>query len=249
MKIYVLIKRVWKLEGNFHIEDGKLDESHSSYMINPYDACAVEEAVRLKQKYGGEVIAISVDSGDAAGPLQTALEMGADQAIWIDPGKGSGDAFTTAHALADFFEGEEADVILAGPVSIDEGSGQVGPGLAELLEIPALTNVTNLELSGEKAILKREVEGDKEMVITSLPFLMTTVGRLDSPAPMLDIKDAESKPLEKWTWKNKRYVNAKTETIDILPVSKKKGKRLEGDVRQQVGELMDILRREAKIFQ
>lgn len=251
MKIYVLIKRVWNPEENFRIENGKIDANHTSYMLNPYDEYAVEEAVRLKDKYGGEVVCLSVDSKEATDSLQTALALGADRAIWIDSGKGSDDATTTAQALADFFEDEEADVILAGPVAIDEGSGQVGPRLAELLEVPAVTNVTNLKLSGEEALLERDVEGDKELVISSLPFLMTTLERVTSPRsiPLTGMKDAEKKPLEKWQWLNTGNVRAKTETVGILPVSKKRGKRIKGDVHQQVSELMAILRQETKLFQ
>ncbi|MGP4061031.1 electron transfer flavoprotein subunit beta/FixA family protein [Halobacillus sp. H74] len=250
MKIYVLIKRILNPEENFLIEDGKVDENHVSYMLNPYDIHAIEEGIRLKEKYGGEVTAISVDSKEVSHPLQTALAMGADRAVWIDSGKGSGDASTTAQALADFFKDEEADVILAGPVAIDEGSGQVGPRLAELLEVPAVTNVTKLKMSGESAILERDVEGDKEKVISSLPFLMTTQERLNSPRfiPVTGLKNAEKILIEKRQWINGENVRAKTETVDLLPSSKKRGKRIEGDVHQQVGELMTILRQEAKIF-
>ncbi|CDQ19053.1 electron transfer flavoprotein subunit beta/FixA family protein [Halobacillus karajensis] len=251
MKIYVLIKRILNPEENFLISDGKVDENHASYMLNPYDEYAIEEGIRLKETYGGEVTAISVDSEEAAQPLRTALAMGADRAIWIDSGEGSGDALTTAHALAEFFDDKEADVILAGPVTSDEGSGQVGPRLAELLEVPAVTHVTNLKMSGQKAILERDVEGDKEVVVSSLPFLITTQERLNSPRsiPLAMVKDAENKPIEKQRWLNVENVKAKTETVDILPISKKRGKQLEGDVRQQVGELMAILRHEAEIYQ
>lgn len=251
MKIFVLIKSIFNREENFLIEDGKIGENQASYILNPYDEYAVEEAVRLKEKYGGEVTCLSVDRKEVTHPLQSALAMGADRAIWIDSGEGSGDASTTAQTLADFFEDEEADVILAGPVAIDEGSGQVGPRLAELLEVPAITNVTNLKMTEEKAILERDVEGDKEIVVSSLPFLMIPLERLNHPrsTPLSELEDADKKPLEKWQWMNAGNVRAKTKTVDILPLSKKRGKRMEGDVHQQVGELISNLRQETKLFQ
>src|SRR5699024_5076094 len=137
----------------------------------------------------------------------------------------------------------EVDLILAGNVAIDEASGQVGPRLAEKLDIPYVTTITALEIADGKANIDKDVEGDVEKVEVSLPVLVTCQQGLNEPRyPSLPgIMKAKRKPLEELEIDDldldEDDVEAKTETVDIfLPPEKEAGRVLEGEVDEQVKE-------------
>src|SRR5690625_5593620 len=101
--------------------------------------------------------------------------MGADDAVLIntEDDLDEGDQFTTVKILETFFEDKEVDLILAGNVAIDEASGQVGPRLAERLDIPFVTTIVGLEIEEETAHIEKDVEGDVEKIDVDLPLLVT----------------------------------------------------------------------------
>ncbi|MCA1038884.1 electron transfer flavoprotein subunit beta/FixA family protein [Bacillus infantis] len=257
MNIYVLLKRTFDTEEKISISGGQINEDGAEFIINPYDEYAVEEAIQVRDEHGGEVTVISVGTEEAEKQLRTALAMGADKAVLINTEDDveAGDQFTTARILSEYLKDKEADLILAGNVAIDGGSGQVGPRVAELLDIPYITTITKLDISGTTATIVRDVEGDSEVIETSLPLLATAQQGLNEPRyPSLPgIMKAKKKPLEELELDDldleEDDVEAKTKTIEIyLPPKKEAGKVLEGDLEDQVKELVSLLHTEAKVI-
>ena len=153
----------------------------------------------LKEKHGGEVTVLTLGDEEAEKELRTALAMGADKAVLIDSDELEEiDQFSTATILATYLKDKEADIILAGNVAVDGGSGQVGPRVAEMLGIPQVTAITSLTIEDGKATLIHDVEGDEETIEVSLPVLVTTQQGLNEPRyPSLPgIMKAKKKPLE-----------------------------------------------------
>src|SRR5699024_1790939 len=257
MNIYVLLKRTFDTEDKIVIEEGTIDDGGAEFIINPYDEYAIEEAVVQRDEHGGEVTVVTIGDEDSEQQLRTALAMGADKAVLINTEDDleEGDQFTTTKILEAFFEDKEVDLILAGNVAIDEASGQVGPRLAEKLDIPYVTTITALEIADGKANIDKDVEGDVEKIEVSLPVLVTCQQGLNEPRyPALhEIMKAKRKPLEELEIDDldldEDDVEAKTETIDIfLPPEKEAGRILEGEVDDQVKELVSLLRNEAKVL-
>ena len=200
MNIYVVMKRTFDTEEKISIKNGKVSEDGAEFIINPYDEYAIEEALKLREEHGGEVTVVTIGEEEAEKELRTALAMGADKAVLInDEDVEEGDEFSTATILSAYLKDKEVDIILAGNVTVDGSSGQVGPRLAEELGISAVTTITKLAVDGNKAMIERDVEGDIETVETQLPLLVTCQQGLNEPRyPSLPgIMKAKKKPLEK----------------------------------------------------
>ncbi|PLR83073.1 MULTISPECIES: electron transfer flavoprotein subunit beta/FixA family protein [Bacillus] len=256
MNIYVLMKRTFDTEEKITISGGKINEDGAEFIINPYDEYAIEEAIQVRDAHGGEVTVISVGNEEAEKQLRTALAMGADKAVLINTEDDLeyGDQFTTAKILAEYLKDKEADLILGGNVAIDGGSGQVGPRVGELLGISYVTTITKLSIDGGTVTVVRDVEGDSEVIETSLPLLVTAQQGLNEPRyPSLPgIMKAKKKPFDELELDDldldEDDVEAKTKTIEIyLPPQKDAGKVLEGDLGDQVKELVSLLHTEAKV--
>ncbi|MBD3108377.1 electron transfer flavoprotein subunit beta/FixA family protein [Bacillus sp. AGMB 02131] len=257
MNIYVLLKRTFDTEEKITLSNGKINEDGAEFIINPYDEYAVEEAIVKRDELGGEVTVISVGSEEAEKQLRTALAMGADKAVLINTEDDleESDQYSTAKIIAEYLKDKDADLIIAGNVAIDSGSGQVGPRVAELLNIPYITTITKLDIDGTNATVVRDVEGDSEVIETSLPLLVTAQQGLNEPRyPSLPgIMKAKKKPLEELELDDldldEDDVEAKTKTIEIfLPAKKEEGRILEGDIQDQVVELVGLLHSEAKVI-
>ncbi|SFA44877.1 electron transfer flavoprotein beta subunit [Anoxybacillus pushchinoensis] len=257
MNIFVLMKRTFDTEEKIVIQNGKVNEEGAEFIINPYDEYAIEEAIQVRDQHGGEVTVVTIGNEDAEKELRTALAMGADKAVLIniEDDVEHRDQYTTAKVLAEYLKDKEADLILAGNVAIDGGSGQVGPRVAELLGIPYVTTITKLEIDGTNVKVVRDVEGDEEVIETSLPLLVTAQQGLNEPRyPSLPgIMKAKKKPLEELELDDldleEDDVEAKTKTIEIfLPPKKEAGKILQGDIADQVKELVSLLHTEAKVI-
>ncbi|MGN1402536.1 MAG: electron transfer flavoprotein subunit beta/FixA family protein [Bacillus sp. (in: firmicutes)] len=257
MNIYVLLKRTFDTEERISLADGKINEDGAEFIINPYDEYAVEEAIVKRDEHGGEVTVVTVGSEEAEKQLRTALAMGADKAVLINTEDDieDGDQFTTSKILAEYLKDKDADLIIAGNVAIDSGAGQVGPRVAELLNFPYITTITKLDIDGTNVSVVRDVEGDSETIETSLPLLVTAQQGLNEPRyPSLPgIMKAKKKPLEELEIDDldidEDDVEAKTKTIEIyLPAKKEAGKVLEGELKDQVTELVNLLNKEAKVI-
>lgn len=257
MNIYVLLKRTFDTEDKIVIENGEIQDDDAEFIINPYDEYAVEEAIVQRDAHGGEVTVVTIGEDDAEKQLRTALAMGADKAVLINTEEDleEGDQYTTAKILEAYFEDKEPDLILAGNVAIDEASGQVGPRLAERLEIPFITTIVDLEIDGTNVKIDKDIEGDIEKIETTLPLIVTCQQGLNEPRyPSLPgIMQAKKKPLEELEIDDldldEDDLEPKTETIDrFLPAEKAAGRILEGEVDEQVKELVTLLKTEAKVL-
>ncbi|MGE7907418.1 electron transfer flavoprotein subunit beta/FixA family protein [Peribacillus sp. NPDC094092] len=249
MNIFVTIKRTFDTEEKIVVIGNEIDDRGVEFVINPYDEYAVEEAILLREKHGGSVTVVTVGDEESEKELRTALAMGADKAVLIEKEDiEESDQATTALLLAAFLQDQPYDLIIGGNVSIDNGSGQIGPRVAELLNIPQVTTITNIDIIDEKATIVRDVEGDEETVEVSLPILVTAQQGLNEPRyPSLPgIMKAKKKPLEKISFEeldvDEEDIQAKTKAITIfLPPAKESGIRLKGNPEQQVKELVRLL--------
>ncbi|HWL13926.1 MAG TPA: electron transfer flavoprotein subunit beta/FixA family protein [Ureibacillus sp.] len=256
MNIFVLVKRTFDTEEKIVIANGTIQEDGAEFIINPYDEYAIEEAIQVRDAQGGKVTVVTIGGEDAEKQLRTALAMGADEAVLINTEDDLDelDQYSTATILAEYLKDKEADLILAGNVAIDGGTGQVGPRVADLLGINYVTTITDLEIEGTNVKIVRDIEGDSEIIETSLPLLVTAQQGLNEPRyPSLPgIMKAKKKPLAELELDDldidEDDVEIKVETIEIfLPPQKAAGRVLEGELSQQVKELVNLLHSEAKV--
>lgn len=149
-------------------------------IVNPFDACALEMAVRLKEKQGGKVTVISMGPAQAKNALKECLSVGADQAFLVtDRAFGGSDTLATSYILSRAIKaveaktGEAADLILCGKQAIDGDTAQVGPEIAEHMDLPHVTLATGLELADGKLQVLRDTDEGHEVVEVDLPALVT----------------------------------------------------------------------------
>ncbi|HEX2078337.1 MAG TPA: electron transfer flavoprotein subunit beta/FixA family protein, partial [Longimicrobium sp.] len=175
MKSIVCVKRVPDTEARVRIAgDGKsVDAAGAKFILNPYDEFAVEAALKHREAAGaGEVTVLTVGDGASAETLRTALAMGADGAVLLKT-DGRPEGLAVARVLADELKGREYDVALFGMKAIDDDLQAVGPMVAELLGIPAVTAVTEFSVEGGKVTAHREIEGGHEVVELKTPCVLT----------------------------------------------------------------------------
>lgn len=255
MNILVLMKRTFGTEEKITIKNNQVAADGVEFIINPYDEYAIEEGIKLRDEHGGQVTIISVGSSDSEKEIRTGLAMGADKAILIEDDGVVGDEYTWSQILAQVINEQEYEIILGGNVSVDNGAGQVAVRVAELLNIPQVTTITKLMIDGNKAVAERDVEGELEVIETTLPALFTAQQGLNEPRyPSLPgIMKAKKKPLERLSVQDLQLdqskLTAKTEYVELsLPPQKEAGRVLQGEKEEQVRELVQLLRTEAKVI-
>jgi len=248
MKIAVCVSQVPDTTTKVKIgSDGKtIDPAGVTYIINPYDEFAVEAALQLKEKNGGETVVVSVGKDSNKEAIKKAYAMGIEKGILIKS-DAEMDSYTVAKNLADVLKEVNADIVLFGKQSIDYDDSQVGSLVAEMLGIPSVSVVVSLSVDGSKLTCEREIEGGKEVVESSLPVAISAQRGLNNPRyPNLKgIMAAKSKPIEE---RQPTYSENKTEIVSMaLPKPKPKGKIVGTDV-SAVPELVKLLREEAKVI-
>jgi electron transfer flavoprotein beta subunit len=201
MDILVCVKRVPDTETKVRIAaDGKsLDLASAQWITAPYDEMAVEKALRLRDgDGGGSVTVVTVGPAEAGKELRTALAMGADKAIHVVAPTTGLDASATSEALAAAVTGVPCDLILCGKQATDDDDAAVGPMLAERLGLPCVAFVTSIEVAGKVATVKREIDGEVEVLEVDLPAVFTAQkGLAEARLPGLKgIMAAKKKPLE-----------------------------------------------------
>lgn len=248
MKIAVCVSQVPDTTTKVKVgSDGKtIDPAGVTYIINPYDEFAVEAALQLKEKQGGETLVISVGKESNKEAIKKAYAMGIEKGILVKT-DAEMDSYTVARNLADVLKDVNADIIFFGKQSIDYDDSQVGLLVAEMLNIPSINVVVTISVDGNKITCEREIEGGKEVVESTLPVAITAQRGLNNPRyPNLKgIMQAKSKAIEE---RQPTYSENKTEILAMsLPKSKAKGKIVGTDV-SAVPELVKLLREEAKVI-
>src|SRR5213080_4151509 len=239
MKIAVCVKRVPDSETRVKIaSDGKsLDEAGVKFILNPYDEFAVEEALRRREQAGtGEVVVVSLGPAAAQETIRTALAMGADRGVLLQ----------TDRIPAELKNGGY-DLVLFGRMAIDDYNHQVGPMVAELLDLPCVTAVAHLDIAGQRGSAEREIEGGVEIVEFPLPAVLTTDKGLNEPRyPALKgIMAAKKKPLEV---KPTTPAAGGLEVVAMTPPPQRKEGKVVGEGPAAVPELLRLLREEAKVL-
>jgi electron transfer flavoprotein beta subunit len=220
-------------------------------VLNPYDEFAVEEGIKIKEKLGGEVVVFNIGPDSADEAVKTALAMGADRAVVLrDEGAAALDAAGTASCLAKMIGRGEFDLVLCGKQAVDSDTHQVGPALAQLLGLPAVTFATELEVDDSSATASRDAEGIKETITVQLPALISCQKGLNEPRyPSLPgIMQAVRKPKEVLSLSDLGLeASPKVTRKELyLPPARAEGKILAGEIPDQVKELVSLLRDEAK---
>jgi electron transfer flavoprotein beta subunit len=224
------------------------------FVFGDMDRNALEEAVRLKEKVGGKVTAVSVGSTRLRETIKDALAGGADEAVvLIDPLFRKLDSQMTAKILAKAIqEIGKYDLIILGEGSTDNYSGQVGPRLAEILGLPAITYVGQLEYADNKMRATRNMEESFELVESSLPLLITVTTGINEPRlpSLMQILKASKKPLQEWDASVLGITSADFGGDDyriisnLAPVEERKRVILEGKLDENIDKLVNALQKE-----
>lgn len=248
MKIAVCVNHVPDTETKIKVAaDGvAIDRTGVNYMLNPYDEIAVEEALRLKEKSGGEVTVLSLGGDAHKETLRKALAMGVDRAVLLKD-DAVRDSFGVAHGLAEELRALAPDVILFGKQSIDYDGAQVGTMVAELLGLPSVAVVVKLDLQDGAIVCEREIEGGHEVVETKLPAVFLAQKGLNEPRyPSLKgIMAAKTRPIQE---KPAATAPARVETLRLRKPSAKAAGRIVGTDASAVPELVRLLHEEAKVI-
>ncbi|MCX5853043.1 MAG: electron transfer flavoprotein subunit beta/FixA family protein [Deltaproteobacteria bacterium] len=256
MNIIACVKQVPDTETQIRVKpDGSgIDETGIKWVMNPYDEFGVEEALRLKEKIGGEVTIVSLGPARALESIRTALAMGADKGIHInDPALDGADAYNTAMAMAAAIKSIPYDMIFCGQRAIDDDSGQVGAILAELLDIPQMTVVTKVDVDGNAVKVIRPIEGAQLLIESSLPCVITAQKGLNEPryASLPGIMKAKKKPVDVFDAASLGVtVDIKARVAKTMPPpARPPGKIICGeDPAEKARELAKLLREEAKVI-
>jgi electron transfer flavoprotein beta subunit len=259
MKIAVCVKQVPDTETRIRIAEGGagLVESDINWIVSPYDEFAIEEALRQKEKHGGEVVLISLGPDRAQQALRTGLAMGADSALHLkDPAFDALDTLGVARALAGAIKTLGAvDLVLAGQQGVGGDNSQVPGLLAELLDLPQVTMAVKLEIADGKATVEREIEGAHEMWEASLPCVISAQKGLNEPryASLKGIMAAKKKPIQALDAKavglDAAALQPKTKLEKLeLPAARPGVKMIQGDAATQAKELLRVLHEEAKVI-
>ncbi len=258
MNIVVCLKQTPDTEAKIAVQaDGKdVEKDKFKYIISSYDELAVEESIRLKEKFGGTVTVVTVGTEKSHEQLRTALAMGADSAVQIwDNSLDKADSYVIAKLLSKAIQTIGFDIVLCGQKAIDTGASLVGGMVAEMLNIPQAYLVTKLEYETEKSVIAhRQVEGGEEVLEVTLPALITAQRGLNTPrfAKLPDIMKAKKKELKVLGLADLGLssddVAPKVVTEQItLPPAKKAGKIFTNG-KADVAELVKLLREEAKVI-
>ncbi len=249
MKILVALKQVPDTETKIKVaaEGKSLDPADVKWITSPYDEYALEEALRLKEAKGAEVVAVSVGGEKAKDILRNALALGADQAVLVKATE-TGDPLAVARILATFAEGKGFDLLLFGNKGFGADNGAVGSMVAELLGLAQANLVTKLELGEGTFRAEREGDGGTEVIEGSLPAVITAQRGLNEPryASLKGIMAAKKKPIEEV---DGAIVTATVRVSSmVLPPARLEGRKLDGEVPAQAAALLGLLKNEAKVL-
>ncbi|NHC41005.1 electron transfer flavoprotein subunit beta/FixA family protein [Bacillus sp. MM2020_1] len=237
-----------------------LDRRSAPAILNPYDAHAVQEAVKIREKTGGTISVLSMGPPQATEIIRKSVEIGADRGYLIsDRAFAGADTLATSYALSKALEKinneHPVDMIICGKHAIDGDTGQVGPGIARRMDIPPITNVIEVSEVNQKentVLIKRKLTNGYELIQSNLPCLLTVEKEINDIdySPMTNmIKAARYEPI---IWAVSDFENVDRSQMGLkgsptivgkmfTPPRPEGGKRLEGTTDEQVKQLMELL--------
>jgi electron transfer flavoprotein beta subunit len=256
MKILVSIKQVPSRDSQLRIDSSGrwIQDSDLTFEINEPDAYALEEALQLKEKHGGEVVALCAGPARASQTIREALAKGADRAIHIEEENlAAFDTLGVAKLLAKAAQAESPDLILTGLQSDDLGYGQTGVVMAELLGLPHGTIIMAVEKTEGGIRVKRELEdGWFQHITMPLPAVLTIQSGINKLryATLMGIKKAKSKEIKRVTLAELGTVPAATATIEkiYVPHKSKQTQIFEGDAKTAAAKLVEKLKFEVRVI-
>ena len=256
MKIIVCIKQVPVRDSQLRVDaSGRwIQEGDLSFEINEPDAYALEEALQLKEKHGGEVIALCAGPARASQTIREALAKGADRAVHIeDEHVSSWDTLGLARLLAKAAESEKPDLILTGLQSDDLGYGQTGVVMAEILGFVHSTIIMAVEKLNGKIRVKRELEnGWFQNIEMPLPAVLTIQSGINKLryATLMGIKKAKTKEVKRVSIGDLGVTPSPTATIErvYLPQKSKQTQLLDGSAKEAASKLVEKLRFEVRVL-
>ena len=253
MNIAVLIKMVPDTESKLEVNDGTLSDQNFKYMVNPYDEFAVEQAVQFKESEGGKVTLLSLFSEDSSidTDLRKMLAIGADEIVVLRQNGYRGDKpLANAKVLSDAIKELDIDLVLCGIQGIDYYQAATGTMVAQMLGMPNISGVTNLEYDSGTLKAKRQIEGGLQTVETPTPAVVTCqkdMNKVRFPA-LKDIMMSKRKPFEN---KNVDSIdsNDALTSESSLPPARDGGEMIDGEnAEDKVNKLIEKLKMEAKVI-
>ncbi len=256
MKICVCVKHVPDTAATIKIEgDAGFKDSEIKFVVNPYDEYGIEEAVKLAEKNGGEVVIVTVGKPEADATIRSALAMGAERGILVTTDSQFLDATLTAKALKAAMEKDGLpDLIFTGKGSVDSETFQTQYRLAGYLGVPVVNEVSKLTVDGGNAVAELEVGGgDKQVIEMKLPCVIGATKGLNEPRypKFPDIMKAKKKKIDQMSLADLGIdAAARAVTLEKLePVPERSGaKMIEGSVEEQVTELIRVLKEDEKVL-
>lgn len=264
MNIIVCLKQVPDTETQIKVgSDGQsIVTDDIKWVMNPYDEYGVEEALRIKEKFGGEVTIVGLGPKRVTESIRTALAMGADKGMLIsDEALEGSDSLAVAKALAAAIKELDYDLIFSGQRGVDDDMGVVGANIAELLDIPQLSVIDKVEVAedGKSVKVNRPIEGSTLVIESPLPALITAQKGLNEPryASLPGIMKAKKKPFDEKTLSDLGLDAAefgegarKVKVLEITPPpAREAGKIVEGETPQEkAAGLAKLLHDEVKVI-
>ena len=256
MNIAVCIKQVPAKDAPLQIPEGAawIRETDIGFETNEPDGYALEEALRLKEKHGGEVVAISMGPERVKQTIKEAMAKGADRGIHVVDDKFFLlDPLVSARSLAAAIQKEKFDLILTGLQSDDHGFGQTGVLLAELLGLPHATIIMQIEVEGARLMLKRELEaGWFQWMEVPLPAVFSIQSGINKPryATLKGIMAAKKKEINSIPRETLGVDSAPTQKVEriYIPTKTKKTEMLTGTAKEAAAKLVEKLKHEARVL-
>lgn len=261
MKIIVCVKQVPDTSGKVAVKpDGTMDRASMATIINPDDLNAVEAALEIKDETDAKVIVVTMGPNQATVMLNELLAMGADEAVLVSGREfGGSDTFATSQILAAAIKRigiEEDTIIFCGRQAIDGDTAQVGPQIAEKLNLPQVSYVQEIRRDGDELICKRMLEDGYMLISVHTPCLLTCIKELNTPRYMTvkGILEYDQKPFVVYDYEalkddtliERDTIGLKGSPTNVYksfsPPPKGAGMMLNGSAREAVPQLFGILR-------
>ncbi|MBU0475191.1 MAG: electron transfer flavoprotein subunit beta/FixA family protein [Bacteroidetes bacterium] len=248
MKIVVCVNHVPDTATRINISSDQktLDSNGVTYILNPYDEYAIEEALKTKESIGGEIVAISLGKEANKETLRKVLALGVDNAVLLKTDEIL-DSLSVAKSLANEIKAQEADLVFMGKQSVDFDNSIMGQLVAALLKFNIVSTAISFNLDGNKITAEREIEGGKETIETTIPAVITAQKGLNEPryASLKGIMAAKKKNIEE------KEITSTNNFVNVLemkkPIAKPAGK-IVGVDSSAVPELVRLLKEEAKVI-